>query len=209
MVDENATPSPLNAYARTKLAGERAVAKGCPQALIVRTNFFGWGHAYRESLSDWILKGLRARQALNMLSDTFFTPILVDRLTHAVHALVEQGVTGVIHVVGDERISKYEFARRIAVGFALPETTIRASEISDMRLVAQRPRDMSLCNAKARMLLNRALGRVDEFIAELRAQEQSHPQRQQAEQKQQETGSQVFEIDLQSGFVHQWTRFER
>ncbi|MEW6689345.1 MAG: SDR family oxidoreductase [Pseudomonadota bacterium] len=170
---ESDAPEPINVYARTKLAGERQVAEHCPQALIVRTNFFGWGHAARQSISDWILAALREGRRLRMFTDAFFTPILATRLAGAVHRLVDAGTRGVIHVGGDERVSKHEFARRLATAFGLPADPIEPARQAEAGLAAPRPRDMSLSNARARGILGGALGALDEQLAELRAQEET------------------------------------
>lgn len=171
------TPAPINAYARTKLEGERRVAAAYPGALIVRTNFFGWGPAGygpgRQSISDWILSALRAGKPLDMFTDVFFSPLLASRLAHAVQALAEAGTTGVVNVTGDERASKHQFALRLAAAFGLSATGIRESRFSTARLAAPRPRDMSLSNALARRLLGRPLGALDEQFTELRAQERA------------------------------------
>ena len=171
---EQDAPSPVNAYARSKLEGEQRVAERCPQALIVRTNFFGWGHAFRKSISDWVLEGLRAQQRLRMFNDVFFTPILAARLARAVHALLAAGASGIVHVCGDERVSKHEFAVRLAAAFGLPAAGIEGGKYADAGLAAPRPRDMSLSNARVRGILGGTgvtLGGLDEFFAELRDQE--------------------------------------
>ena len=80
LVDEDASPSPLNVYARTKAEAEAAVAAACPDALIVRTNFYGWGSPLKASFSDWILAALRRGSSLSMFTDVFFTPVLVNDL---------------------------------------------------------------------------------------------------------------------------------
>jgi len=166
-------PQPLNAYARSKLEGERAVAAVCPGALIVRTNFFGWGPSGRQSISDWILAGLRARAQLTMFNDVHFTPILASRLATRVQALVEAGASGVLHVAGEERVSKHAFSLRLATAFGLPADTIREGRFADAQLAAPRPRDMSLSCERARSLLGHGAGGLDEHLAELRAQQLS------------------------------------
>lgn len=169
--DESQAPEPMNAYARSKLEGEHEVAARCPDALILRTNFFGWGHAFRKSFSDWILEGLRAGRRLDMYTDSYFTPILVDDLARAVHSLVDAGATGIYHVAGDERLSKHEFALRLAAAFAVSAETVKPCLLRSSRHAAPRPEDLSLSNLKARKALGRPLGGVDEFLRELRVQE--------------------------------------
>ena len=164
-------PAPVNAYARSKLEGERLVAERCPQALIVRTNFFGWGHALRKSISDWVLEGLRGGRKLRMFSDVHFTPILATRLARTVHALLAAGASGIVNVCGDERVSKHEFALRLAAAFGLPAAGIEESRDAAAGLAAPRPADLSLSNARARGILGGPLGGLDEFFTELRGQE--------------------------------------
>lgn len=172
MVSESEPPQPLNAYARTKLLAEQRVARVHPEALIVRTNFFGWGHAYRRSFSDWIIGSLRAGHGITMFDDVFFTPILIDDLAATVHEILEWGGQGIYHVVGEERVSKYGFAQRLAKHFVLDWSRVTRGRICQSALSAKRPMDMSLDNTKAREFLNRKIGSLDSFLTRLLLQEQ-------------------------------------
>ena len=168
---EDAPPQPLNKFGRSKLLAEGSVQQACPQALIVRTNFFGWGHAQRQSFSDWIIYNLRAGKPLSLFDDVYFTPILADFLALASHELSASGASGIFNLVGDERASKYEFALQLVKCFALPADLIRRGQVAHANLRAKRPRDMSLDNAKARQRLERGLGCLDEYLVALRSQE--------------------------------------
>ena len=46
--DENCPIAPLNVYAQTKALAEYIVLKEHPKALVIRTNFYGWGTSYRQ-----------------------------------------------------------------------------------------------------------------------------------------------------------------
>ena len=168
--DEPAVP--LNVYGKSKLMAEQLVQQANPETLLVRTNFFGWGHPGRQSFSDWILSGLRARRTITMFDDAFFTPILADRLAMGAHELAERGVSGIFNLSGDERISKYDFGVQLAEVFRLPATLIKRGKISDAGLIAVRPRDMSLDTGKATSLLGRKLGTPHESLVDLYRQEQ-------------------------------------
>ena len=172
LASEEDEPQPLNVYARTKQHAEKLVRETNHQALIVRTNFFGWGHAYRQSFSDWIINSLRSGQRITMFDDVFFTPILADTLALASHDLVAKGVSGTYNIVGEKRVSKFEFANHLAECFGLPKSLITRGQINKSMLSVPRPRDMSLDNAKVRSLLNRNLGSLDDFLGELYRQEQ-------------------------------------
>jgi dTDP-4-dehydrorhamnose reductase len=162
---------PINQYARTKALAEIWVQETAPTALVIRTNFFGWGHQYRQSFSDWIIQGLRAGTPLTLFEDVFFTPILADAVATHSHALLNAGAHGIFHVVGDERLSKYEFALKLAARFHLSTDLISRHRLGDVQLLAPRPHDMSLDNSKARALLGHSLGTVDDFLHSLQDQE--------------------------------------
>jgi dTDP-4-dehydrorhamnose reductase len=170
---EHDAPQPLNEYARSKLLAEEWVGVVHPHALVLRTNFFGWGHATRQSFSDWIIHALRADREIMLFDDVYFTPLLADNVAMAAHRLVERSAAGVFNVAGDERVTKFEFAVRLARVFGLPEKNIRRGSMATANLQAARPRDMSLNNAKMRALLGSSFGDLDEQLLNLRHQEEA------------------------------------
>ena len=144
---------PLNVYASTKLRAEEQVIQACPDALIIRTNFFGWGTSIRQSFSDWIIESLGNNRELTMFSDVFFTPIVSDELVNITMKLVESDAVGVFHVSGGERISKYAFALCLADVFEYPTDKIRPIAVDTFPFKAQRPKDMSLdCDKTSNIL---------------------------------------------------------
>lgn len=162
---------PINEYGRTKALAEQWVQTAYPSSLIVRTNFFGWGHRYRQSFSDWLIQSLRGGKALTLFDDVFFTPILADRLVSAAHELIGRRCSGVFNVGGGERISKYAFGEALAGSFGLPRTLIQRGQVADSRLAAPRPRDMSLDSSKATQVLGHHVGMVKDHLEELQVQE--------------------------------------
>jgi dTDP-4-dehydrorhamnose reductase len=171
LYQESDPPQPLNAYGRSKALAETWVQEACPNALLIRTNFFGWGHGYRQSFSDWIIDSLRLNRSLRLFSNVFFNPIIADLVALNAHEMLEKGATGIYHLVGDERLSKYEFALKLAAHFNLRVDLIVRDQLVMGEFVAARPCDMSLDNSKTRLLLGRGLGNVDDFLENLWTQE--------------------------------------
>lgn len=176
MVDERADIAPVNVYAHSKAAGEVAVLDACPSAIIARTNFFGWGLSYRKSFSDAIIDSLRAEQEIDLFTDAYFTPILMESLIDAAHHLVDASASGIFHIVGDERISKYDFGLRIARTFGLDAGLIKPTLLAERSDLTPRPLDLSLDNHKLRAAVGRDIGDVDSQLACLRTQESNKPQ---------------------------------
>jgi len=172
LADEETPLVPLNEYGRTKALAEAAVLEAHSHALVVRTNFYGWGTSYRHSFSDTIIRSLRAGEPLTLFQDVHYTPIHLEAQRAAIFDLIASGVTGVVNIVGDQRLSKYEFGLKVADRFGLNKDLIRPGRITEQVGLVRRPHDMSLSNARARTLLGRSLGDVDAHLALLKQQEE-------------------------------------
>jgi dTDP-4-dehydrorhamnose reductase len=163
-MDETAPVSPVNVYGQTKYEAEKEVSAINPSALIIRTNFFGWGPTYRASFSDSIVQALREGRELTLFSDVYFTPILIQTLVSAVHELIDKDSSGIFNVVCDERVSKYEFGCLLAKEFGLDGTLIKAISLKSKPHLTRRPLDMSLSNRKVRATLGKPLGTVSDQL---------------------------------------------
>jgi len=161
---------PLNIYASTKLMAEDSVAKCCSNALIVRTNFYGWGTSYRHSFTDIILRCLYEGKIFKAFNDVYFTPILISDLACVVLKLIKLKATGVFNIVSDLRVSKYEFALSVARIFGFNDSLVNPISIVTVPSLVNRPRDMSLSNQKVCSLINKKLGNAEEGIVKLKSQ---------------------------------------
>ena len=172
-VDETHAMAPVNMYGQTKAEAETRVLEVNPEALVIRSNFYGWGPSYRKSFSDFIIGGIRAGRDLTLFQDVTYTPILIEAVAEAVHELSDLGASGVFNVVGDERLSKYEFGLKVATRFGLDLSRIKPGLLAERPSIVERPRDMSLSNQRACDYLGRPLGGVDEHLTRLQQQEDS------------------------------------
>ncbi len=163
---------PLNIYARTKAEAESLVAEIYPEALIIRTNFYGWGPSYRESFSDFILHSLRSGISITLFDDIFYTPIIIEQLVKTTEELLARNASGVFHVVGSDRLTKYDFGMCVAEVFDLNSALIQRGSVADMRNLVPRPRDMSLSNRKVCTLLKSETDGLSKQLELLRFQEQ-------------------------------------
>ena len=148
LCDEKDAPKPLNNYAKHKLDAEIEVAKSCPDAIICRTNFVGWGPSYRRSFSDVIFDKLGLGTTLYMYDDVFFTPVSCSQLIDTAHALIAADSRGVFNICSNERISKYEFSVKLAKAFHLDAEQIQPVQAHRKKIATKRPKDLSLSNRK-------------------------------------------------------------
>jgi dTDP-4-dehydrorhamnose reductase len=170
LVDELEPVSPVNNYGCTKAEAEIVVQHSHVGALIIRTNFYGWGTNYRQSFSDTIISTLKAGKELILFEDVFYTPILIESLVFVVHELLKRGATGVFNVVSNERISKFDFGMKVAEVFCLNQALIKAGSISSNQALVARPSDMSLSNEKVVKMLGIQLNSVHDDILRLSKQ---------------------------------------
>lgn len=141
---ESDTPHPLSVYGRTKLKGEERVQAANPSALVARVNFFGHSLSGNRSLAEFFLNNLLAGKQVNGFTDVIFSPLYVRHLVSIIFAMLAQGLHGIYHVVGEDRVSKYEFGRMIANKLSLNENLIKPTSVEDAGLKAQRSPNLFL-----------------------------------------------------------------
>jgi dTDP-4-dehydrorhamnose reductase len=151
---EQDAPHPLSVYAKTKLAGERAVAQADPQAIIARTNIFGWSLSGRRSLAEFFFYRLEAGEKTPGFMDVYFCPILTNRLAQIFSRMLAQGLSGLYHTVGRDCLSKYEFGVALARRFGFDTNLVVPSSVAQAGLKAARSPLLTLKSDK----LTRALG---------------------------------------------------
>lgn len=115
-------PAPLNAYGRTKLAGERAVLAAGGNTLVVRTSWVF--SAYGSNFVRTMLRLGRERTSIDVVADQIGGPTpaaaLADALIMAARAMKAGAVGGVHHFSGAPDTSWADFARAIMQQAGLP-----------------------------------------------------------------------------------------
>jgi len=140
---EDDAPNPVNYYGLTKLMGEVAFASSCPSYAIVRaSSIYGFGPG-RTNFAKYLVEKLRAGETVKALIDQYTSPTQATLLGEAMIEIAVRKVEGVFHIVG-KRMSRYEFAIKIADALGLDKSLIQKAEMKEMKWLAKRPRDSSL-----------------------------------------------------------------
>jgi dTDP-4-dehydrorhamnose reductase len=145
--------NPCNYYGYTKSAAEKAVLNDNLDSLVIRTNFFGYGTKYRKSFSDWIIFNIKKNIKINVFDDIYFNPLYLKNLNIYLINLIKLKSKGIFNLVSDEKISKFEFAIKIASAFKLNNKFIIKSKFLLNKNLVKRPRDMTLSNKKLKKKL--------------------------------------------------------
>jgi dTDP-4-dehydrorhamnose reductase len=162
---ENDRPVPLNVYARSKLEGELAVADEHPDALIVRTNLFGWSPGSKQSLAEWFYSKLAAGESCMGFTDIYFSPVYAPELASIFIKMLDHAPAGLYHVPGDECLSKFEFGRRVAQTFGFDTELIKATQSNQIDWKADRPKMTCLNGSNFMQALDISLPSLGEGLA--------------------------------------------
>lgn len=111
--------APLSVYGQTKLEGEQAVTKACPQHLIFRTS---WVYAARgDNFAKTMLRLAQERQELSVIDDQIGAPtgaeLIADVTAHAVRQVTRQpnvqSLAGIYHLAASGETSWHGYASHV------------------------------------------------------------------------------------------------
>jgi len=152
---EEDPPGPLNWYAETKVAAERSVAGLAGNWVVVRTSLvvglpvLSAGNSFLSRM----LPVFESGKELGVPDNEVRSPIDVVTLARALIELAENNYVGYLHLAGNDIMNRFEMVQRIAAKLGLPQRLVVARNPVDIPGRALRPLDVSLCNRKARSLL--------------------------------------------------------
>jgi dTDP-4-dehydrorhamnose reductase len=133
---ESSPTDPVNAYGRSKLAGERAALNAHPGALVVRTS--------------WVISGthpnfvatmlrLAPERTLSVVADQHGCPTIADDLARAALEAMRRGVTGILHLTNEGPTTWYELARAAVSEAGIDPDRVRPCTTAEYPTQAARP----------------------------------------------------------------------
>jgi dTDP-4-dehydrorhamnose reductase len=140
--------NPVSYYGRSKLQGEQfCLDQGC----IARTCvIYGSRPASgKVNFALWLLNALKSGKEARVVTDQFITPTLNSNLAAMVLEAADRHLSGIYHLSGASRVSRYDFACELARAFDLDRRLILPTQMSDIGWLARRPMDSSLDTSKA------------------------------------------------------------
>ncbi len=160
---DDAPPTPLNRYGRSKAAAEAAVAELCPQAVIVRTSLI-YGLQEMDRGTAGFAQRLVQGEGLVLFSDVVRQPVWVETLSQALLKLIELDFAGFVNVAGRQALTRAEFGRRMLAYWGVDGldriTSGRAADVSESI-----PLDLRLTVERGETLLQMTFPGVDEVLA--------------------------------------------
>lgn len=129
--EEGGVARPINAYGRSKLAGEELARREHGDTLIVRTAWlYGDGE---QNFVARVLAAAHAGRPLRFVTDEIATPTSTVDLADAIRRLIESGASpGIYHLTNQGEASRYDWAREI-VRLAGLDTVVEPITTAELR----------------------------------------------------------------------------
>ena len=173
MYKEDNVTNPLGFYGKSKLEGEKVVQNFSTNWCIARTSTPFGLHPTKKSFPMWVIENLQKQKQIDVLIDQFTSPTYIPNLSRMLVEISERRITGIIHVAGASKISRYQMASMISDKLNLDGTLLKQISINKMKWVAQRPKDSSLDVSRASSILKEKPQKIDQslnlFINEMKS----------------------------------------
>jgi len=164
MRKESDIPNPLGFYGKSKLEGEIALNHLASSYVIVRTSTPFGIHKTKKSFPLWVKENLESKKEISVLTDQYTSPTYVPNLSKMLIEVATRQITGIIHLAGATRISRYTLAEMVADRLNLDKTLLKPTKITEMNWKAQRPIDSSLDVSLATEILEEKPQKIEESL---------------------------------------------
>lgn len=147
---EIAPTAPLSRYGMQKVMAEHGMMRAHPDVTVCRMPLmFGNPGPAASSFIQPMIRALRDGGALTLFTDEFRTPLSGKDAALGLLLLLKESVTGIIHLGGPERVSRFAFGKMLVEAFGFKSANLVPCQQRDVPMAAPRPGDVSLDSSKA------------------------------------------------------------
>ena len=147
---ESSPTSPINCYGQQKATAEAKILSAYPQATICRLPLmYGTATPVATCFLQGFLEAITAGKILTLFTDEIRTPAEVTDVIQGLKLVLDQQVTGILHLGGPQSLNRYEFGQLMAAAFHVPSTAMKPCLQSSVSLTTPRPKDVSLNSQRA------------------------------------------------------------
>ena len=142
--------SPICYYGEQKVTAEEKMAEIYPAIALCRMPLmFGAASPVSPSFIQGAIANLRAGKTIDLFIDEFRTPASAISASTGLLLAIEKKVSGILHLGGKERTSRYDFGLLLADVWQLSKELIKSGKQADVQMAAPRSPDTSLDSSKA------------------------------------------------------------
>lgn len=165
LASEKDQTCPENVYGRTKEAGEKYIQNVGKLHTVIRTTIVGKNinPSYR-GFVEWIVYSVKNGKEITLFDDAIFTPITIWHLANNLGYVIENNISGIMHIAGKEMVTKYDFGKKICEGLGLDTGLIHKGSIDDVDFPAKRSKDQSMDSGHYNRLTDQTLPSIAETV---------------------------------------------
>ena len=157
-----------NYYGVTKIEGEKIVRENLEDYLIIRPALmYGNDENTKLSFVTDIFNKLLNNEKIFVDNKIMKYPTLTDDVVEVINELIDLELSGTYHVCGEEGVTKYAWAKRVAKFYGFSEENIFEKESSTE--IVKRPLDVKLDSTKIKRFIMGITG-IDEGIKKMNNQ---------------------------------------
>ena len=152
--NEDDLPAPVNFYGKTKLEAEEAVKEYEYDWAIARTILvYGKPVTGKSNIMTVVKEKLEKGEEYNAVNDQLRTPTYVEDLAAGIISIIERKAKGIYHLSGEDVLTPYEMACKVADHLGLNRSLIKKVTAADFSQPAKRPPKTGFAIDKARKKL--------------------------------------------------------
>jgi dTDP-4-dehydrorhamnose reductase len=156
--------NPLSVYAETKVAAEQVVLAN-PRHTVLRLSLNGGTSPTGErGFNEQMRRAWQVGRTLRLFRDEFRCPMPAQVTARAIWELAVQPRTGLYHLAGSERLSRWQIGQLIAARWPQLNPRIESASLKEYSGAPRAP-DTSLNSNKAKQLLSFPLPALTEWLA--------------------------------------------
>ncbi|MBD3167117.1 sugar nucleotide-binding protein [bacterium] len=162
---ETDAPNPLSVYGETKRAAERTVMATVDNYLLLRlNNCYGPPMFRGSSFSEWVLNKEEAGEPIPLFVNQIRSPIDVVTLSNILVEIIDNPITGILHLGGSHRVNRVTFGRMILKHKNRDVSTILETHSSKHDPEGIQPQDTSFDSTAARRILDTSIPGLEEGL---------------------------------------------
>lgn len=136
--------NPLNRYGEQKAMAEEKLLRVYPEALVCRLSMmFGERAAGEQNYLQQLLRQLEQGIRPKLFIDEFRSICGAHEAARGLLHFAGKR-SGILHLAGPERLSRYEFGIRVTQAYGFDENALDACSSDDVQTAARRPKDVSM-----------------------------------------------------------------
>ena len=161
---ETDAPNPLHFYGETKVEAEQIVLKN-PKHTVARTSLNGGiSRTGNRGFNEQLRQSFQTGQGMKLFTDELRCPIFAGETARAVWELVGQNCSGIFHVAGAEKLSRFQIGQLLLQRW--PEITAKIEPgLAKDFTASPRALDTTLDISKIQKILSKPLPGLSEWLA--------------------------------------------